>query len=587
MSGVLDSVLESAVRDDVTSSAALAALEAEGRGRARAMLETLAPVQRDLVLDPGPEIAACVPRRGGKSFAVALAALITGEAQPGSVTIIITLTLKSAKKIYWTNPKSSIKALARKYGFKLGNRDGEFYTNDQDLSWRHPNGSVGYLLGAENREALEYIRGLEADLYVIDECKSFAPSVLDELIDEILSPQRGSRMGRIIMIGTPGNVLAGPFYRATNPGVVVTDKASPLFGLPFAVPHGALDPGITDGRRLRGDAWSFHTWTLEQNSKMPHQWREALALKRKRGWGDDHPTWLREYCARWLPNEEGLVYRYLKGATAPGRLTWVPDRTRENPTGLPREMGPWRLVFGMDLGYHDATALVVMAYSQTRGVYRHVWDYKKSFREDGQGLDVIEAMDLVQTAVNRFGKPDMMFVDSAGGASRMLLESLRKRYGFPIDGASKTEKNDYIELVNADFAAGLIQIIPGTDLEAQLCSVEWDTTNGSVEELARAGKLRVNKAIPDDVTDAFLYAYRGAYHHFAVPEAAPGPAPGTPEFEAERERRALARARREVMADLRRDSDRLLRSRGPTTADLPRGATPPGPPLRPWRFASA
>lgn len=525
-------------------------LIARSRQRAKAMLNDLVPAQRDLVLDDGPYIAARCPRRWGKTYAVTLAALITGEAKPGSITLIISLTLKAIKRNYWVNPKSSIKALSRKFGLKLE-------TNDSELRWEHENGSIGYLLGAESLEQIEYLRGIEADLYVIDECKSFAASVLDYLMDDIIDPQRISRLGRVMMIGTPGSVLDGPFFRATNPLWKYPDldpeTGTPhrFAGMPACVIHGKPDPAKN---RTKGTAWSLHVGSLRDNTKMPHQWEQALLIKDKRGYADNHPTWRREFLAEWVASAEGLVYRYVQARVGGVKVNWFPNRTVENPTGLPAEYGPWRLLFGLDLGYHDATALVVAAYSTTHKLLVHVWDKKQS------GMDVDDAQALVKHAVARFGHPDCMWVDTSGGGSRMLAENLRKRWAFPIERAvAKAEKNEHIEFINADFDKGRIWIIAGTDLEAQLSSSEWDQSKAkgskAIEELAREGKLQVNRLIPDDVADAFRYLYVGAMHHFARPEKAKEPDPGTPEAIALWERAAFLRAcRQERLRFIKEDS---------------------------------
>jgi hypothetical protein len=239
--------------------------------------------QQAMVLDDSPHVAARCPRRAGKSYAGAAAALITGESKPGSISVIISLNLKQLRRLYWAGGPSGIFTLARKYDLKL-----DF--NNSMLRWEHENGSIGYLLGADDEDQLEVIRGLEADLYLIDECKSFAPGRLQTLIDDIIDPQRGSRDGKLILIGTPGHITAGPFYEATHLGATQTYEADgKIEKRPFAIKYGSKDKF---GRTPKDDLiWSLHTWSLADNKSDPGQrsWKAALIKKKSKRWADDHP----------------------------------------------------------------------------------------------------------------------------------------------------------------------------------------------------------------------------------------------------------------------------------------------------------
>lgn len=503
--------------------------------RAKEIFGGLARVQQQMILDDNPWVSALCPRRVGKSFMASSAALITGEANPGSMVLIISLTLKALKRNFWHGSRSGIPFLDRKHGLGL-----EF--NSTELRWQHQNGSVGYLLGAEDRQAIEYIRGMEADLYIIDECKSFPPAILDELITDVLAPQRISRKGRVMMIGTPGSIFAGPFWQATCTDAVNEDESHKDYGRPWLVPYGKDDPY----GRPRKFLWSFHHWSLRDNEHMPHQWQEALDLKEQRGWNDDHPTWQREYLGRWIPAAEGLVYSYLDiKRQNEAKVTWKPHRTDANPTGLPQEDGPWHLVMGLDVGYHDPTSIVVAAWSETTGQLRHVHDEKH------QHLLIDQVVDLIHLQIERFGRPEVIAVDTGGAMAKNFFETLLQRYGLPVVQAKKQEKNDYIELLNSDFLMGRIRIIPGTDLEDQLSSVQWDLAKGSKADLAHRNKLVEDKACPNDVTDAFLYVWRECYHHFAKAKPKEAATPGSFDWWVEREEAAKARARAQVTAELK------------------------------------
>lgn len=517
---------------------------AQSRERARRLFADLAPAHRAVVTDSSPWETVLGARRSGKTWLQSARALIVGEANPGSIVIIGSLTLKSLRRNFWFGASSGIPKLARKYGIDLR-------YNKTDLTWEHPNGSIGYLLNCETRESLEYWRGMEADLYELDECKSMPPGVLRELIEDIISPQRISRRGIVALHGTPGAVLAGPFYEGTNPQLV-HPKGSPQEGLPFCVPFGENDPG----HRAVGEFWSFHRLRMQDNEAMPHQWQEMLAEKARRGWTDSNPTWRREALAEWVGSDD-LIFAYLDLRDNPDVETnWSPEPTAGNPTGLPPELGPWHLVFGLDLGFENPTALVVVAWSETTRELRHVYDVQRAhLTPDG-------VLELVRGAVARFGQPEVVVAD-AGALGKGIVEWLGER-GIPVERAEKSEKYDNIEIVNGEFRAGRVRVIPGTELEDQLCAVQWDTRADDKETLARRGKLREDPSCANDLTDAFLYAARHCYHWFAR-RGEEAPAPGTPAAE---ERRALDEWRNAARSERARMASE---GRPPTGRTLPWG----------------
>lgn len=516
-----------------------------GRGRAKKMLDDLKatnPKAHALVIDPAPHVSGLCGRRGGKTYSAVLAALITGEAKPGAISIIVSLNKKQLKRLYWIDAPSGIGVVARRYGIVLT-------YNGTDLKWKHPNGSYGYLLGADDDQQLEVLRGLEADLYVIDECKSFDPLVLSKLIDEIIDPQRSSRNGRLILIGTPGNVLSGPFYEATCPHARDSNGDRYLVGLDDDYNPA---PGKDDlGRTAAADLlWSAHHWDVRDNTAKPQQWEAALKKKKALNLSDDDPTWCREYRGIWAlgGKEGGLVYRYSQDKGG-GQVTWKPIVTVDNPTGLPAEGAPWRLVAGLDLGFVAPVALVLGAYSRVLGELRHVADYTETHLLPGQ------IADLLREVQHRFGPIETIYAD-AGNLGTTLVRTLDMQYGLPIKASDKHNKNDYVELVNDGFREGKIKIIEGTQLEKQLLTNVWKLTSDrpdAVVSAARAGKLKEDSAVDNDLTDAFLYMFRGSHHQYRTPVPVLAPKVGTPEWAEYRKAEELAAFR----AKLNSSSDRF------------------------------
>ena len=474
------------------------------------------------------------PRRSGKSFGATALALWLGERRPQSRILIISLTLKSTKENFWAGAPGGIHAQDKQYG--LGLR-----YNHTDLVWQHENGSRGRLAGAETIADIEHLRGAaaEADIAFVDECKSFAPELLDLLIRDVLLPGLMTRDGVLVLGGTPGTIPVGTFYEATSP-LCRTDD-----GNPTCIPVGCDADPAYDGLDpvYKRDLWRLHTWNISDNTAKAHQWRRALADKKRAGWADDHPTWRREYLGEWVTDATDLVYSWAGHKDKAEFVTWRPERTRQNPSGLPEEHGPWRFVLGIDLGYVDDSALVLAAYSETRRELRHVYDYK------APGMTVDNFFDEVFGVIERFGRPDAIVADTAGGGSKMLVETLNQRYGLGIEPAKKSEKQDHIELVNSDFAGGRIKIIPNSDLAHELAGLQWDLSRESKQILARTGRLREDPSCPNHLCDALLYLYRYSYHFWSIlPE--PGIEYGTAQYWAQKEQEAIdnAVARRKLYA---------------------------------------
>lgn len=498
------------------------------------------PVQRDLILDESFYLGARCPRRSGKTYAVTSKALYLAEKQAGSRILIISLTLKSTVENYWSGAPGGLWSQNSRYDLGL-----KFNTTAH--TWVHPNGSRGMLAGAETKADIERLRGAaaEADLVILDECKSFAPNHLDDLIENVVEPGLMTRNGQLLMVGTPGSIPLGQFYNATclNARIGSARAGNPQRTIPTCIEWAQRkDPGPAYQDLSEdevADLFSLHTWTIEQNSAIPGQWARALSTKRRRGWDDNHPIWRREYLGEWVSDASDLVYAFAR-ARAENKCTWHPDLGANALTGLAEQDGPWHMLLGLDLGFVDDSAMVLVAYSETLQELRHVYDFK------APGLDAQAFAEEVLGIIDTYGQPEMVVADVGGGGSKMIIEMLNQRYGLAIQPASKREKQDHIELLNGDFLANRVKIIPGSDLDHELCGLQWDLSNDSKVILSRTGRLREDPSCPNHLCDALLYVWRFSYHYYSAPREV-GPERGTIDWwkiqENEQIQRAINRRR--------------------------------------------
>ena len=458
---------------------------------AAVLLEMLFRVQRQVCLDLAKRIAALTPRRSGKTTTVRARLVRCCLLKPGANCLYLALTRPSAKKLMWGG-KAGLKRINTVLG--LGAR-----FNNSTLVMTFPNGSSITLAGASTYDEIDKLRGDEYDEVWVDECKSFPADLFEELLEEVIEPALITRNGVLGLIGTPGNLLNGPFYDITR---VNSDKAKAF-----------TDEEAPDDE---GGLYSFHTWQMRDNTAEPEQWARALRLKAAKGWSDRHPVWRREYLGQWAADDTGYVYRF-RAHSDDGKPwnTWTPAVTKANPLGLP-EGHAWEFVFGLDFGWSDDFALVVLAFSNTHRDVLQVHEYAE------KKLTPSQIGDYLQKLIARIGHPIAMVADNAGLGGGYLAE-LAERFGLAIEAAEKRQKLDNIELTNGDLIDGRLKLLTkehggGKTIE-QMVHLQWDEKGPPYEDKKQANHC----------CDALIYARRRSLHHHAGEPALPRPAPGTPE----------------------------------------------------------
>ena len=462
---------------------------ASDRAKVAAIRHDLFRQQLEFLDDPARRKAALCGRRAGKTFSAAAYLIQTCLLKPGSNCLFLTLTKGSARGLLWRPPGTGLKHLNKVYDLGI-----QFHNTE--LIAYFPNGSLIALMGAESRDEIEKQRGQAYDLVVIDECKSFPSAVITELVREVIAPALHDRLGSLVLMGTPGSILAGVFYEVTRDG----SRHSQRFA---------------KKRRCKRE-WSFHRWNVRDNVAMPHIWASALKDKRAAGWADDHPIWRREYLGEWVGDFDSRVSKY-----DPDKNSWTPDPRSTNAHGLPDEH-EWRYMCGLDFGFEDDFALVVAAHSDTCETLYHVTDFKSPH------LTVSDIARKIREFETQFGGFDVIVGDSAGKA---MIDALGEEYGIDVLPAEKKEKRNYIELQNSDLVGGRIRIRAGSNLETEIEVLQWN------EKMTLP-----DRSCADHAYDAFLYLWRWAVHRFAAP-APVRPRPGTPQYDDMAADEELVRAR--------------------------------------------
>lgn len=468
------------------------------------------PAQKAFVLDPARRKTLCTPRRAGKTYALGTCLLGPALLRPRSNILYLTLTRETGRKILW----SWLKERNDELEFSLTKED--FHNTYLEL--RLPNGSKLTLAGASTKDEIDKHRGQAYDVVAIDEAQAFPHLILDELIDEVISPALLDRRGTLILAGTPGPILAGSFYRASNR---YREDVRPYV---------ERDEPKWEGQPW---LWSYHTWSLQDNVALnkPGElgaWDEALEEKKRKGWTDQTPKWRREYLGEWVSDKSQFVYLYDKEGD--GKNDFEPDP--KTPRGLP-EGHKWTFVLGIDIGYTADTSFQVAAFSATYPDLFFVEEINKpKLLVDDIAAEILQLEEA-------YGDFEAIVADK-GNLATTLVESIQQRFSIPLVAAEKREKRDHIELFNADLVAGRVKVSSRCPvLKHQMRTVQWDKT------LEKEDKRFANHA-----TDAAVYVWRYCRHHFWQ-EGMVEPERGTPAWE-----------RLMVKTKIREATERRKRARG-------------------------
>jgi len=316
--------------------------------------------------------------------------------------------------------------------------------NISELTAYFPNGSKIFLIGANDEAQIEKLRGQSYKLVVLDEAGSFRAHIM-QLIEEVIEPALLDLDGTVCMIGTPNASCIGYFHEATTKNL----------------------------------GWSVHKWNILDNIHLPHA-REFLEQKKiEHGWSENHPVYCREWLGRWVRSLDSLVYHFDTG---------------KNVCDLLPELA-FDYVCGLDLGYHDATAFVIVGFSNDCSNVFIVDEWKQSKMIASDVAEKLKALDSEFHFVK--------VVADTGGLGKMVVEELNRRHGMQVVAAEKTNKFEFIEHMNADFERGLIKVFP----VCKMLIEEWQLLQYDNDERKKEGSQFENH-----LADAALYAWREAQH---------------------------------------------------------------------------
>lgn len=452
----------------------LALLELEAKHRKSLTFKPkLFSQQVSFIKDPRKLKAAICSRRAGKTHMACSYVVAEALKHPNCTVPYVALTRGHAKRIAW----KTLLELTRPYW--------KSEPNLTELRVTLLNGSDIFLAGANDEATAEVFRGQKFPLVVLDECASFR-SHFKEMVEEVIEPALIDLNGTLAMIGTPSARLSGLFYEAT------TKSDSP---------------------------YSVHHWTILDNPFIPHAREWLDARKKERAWTEDTPAYRREWLGEWCGSTDSQVYQF--------------SREKNLAQGIPNKLD---YILGIDLGYDDETAFVVVGYRPDEPKLYVVETYAKS---EMTITDIVRKIDELTSRYKSF----VRIVADTGGLGKQIAAEIRKRYGVAVFPAEKTQKAEFIQLLNDDLRLGKVLVNPiEINFIEEITALQWD------EE--KDGRFIEDPRFANHRCDAFLYAWRESTHYLSkVPDNRPEP--HSPAWQREQEERIRLEIERQYQLEQR------------------------------------
>lgn len=395
------------------------------------------PEQCSFTEDPSRFIDAQCSRRAGKTNGLAIRYFKTMAKYPKSQSVYLSLTLDSAREIMWP----VLQELNDKYDLGCQFKEGR-------LTMIYPNGANLKLYGADMKNFIKRLKGRKFPAIGIDEAQDFGTH-LQSLVDDVLTPCIADyEDGWLALTGTPGPVPKGYFFEVTQ---------------------------------LRKHGFSHHEWTILQNPYMPDPAKFIADLQSRRQWDDNHPTLLREWKNKWVLDLQSLWIRYKENLNH--------FDTLPNPSGV-----TWNYIMGIDIGFKDADAIAVIAWSESSPIVYLVEEVVTA----KQGItELVNQINVLQK------KYDIckMVIDE-GGLGKKVAEEMRRRHAVPVEAADKARKQETVEFFNDALRLGFFKAHKDSRFtqDTYLIQIDWDKS--------RPDKIVIKKDPHSDIIDAVLYAFK-------------------------------------------------------------------------------
>lgn len=393
---------------------ALKELERRNQEKLPDILSECFQQQLDFIKSPAKRKILCLPRRSGKSTAIALYLIDIAINDPGAKLLYVNTTKGEAKNVIWHDIVENI-------FFKL-NIKAELIDSKNEI--RFENGSIIFLHGVDaTAKEMHKLRGKKYKLAVVDECQSYTQD-LRQLVNQVMGPTLADANATICMIGTPGNQQGDNYWYCLNKS------------------------------NSEEKGWKFFTWSWKDNPHVKDNMQKHIdQILEDNPLIAQTPWFKQEYLGEWVVETDARVYKsndfnyinelplnFLKGAS---------------------------YILSIDLGYIDATAFVVSAYNKKFNDRMYVIESNKQ-----SNLTITAVANLIKEYKNKYSFKSII-VDAA---NLQAVEEIRQMHNLPLIAAEKAGKAAHIALLNSDFITQNVFILKqfNEPLIKELGTLIWD-----------------------------------------------------------------------------------------------------------------
>jgi len=402
------------------------------------------PEQRAFFTSKARRRVAFCTRRAGKTIGTAIWFLVSMLENPTSLHLYIAQTASISKLYLWPELQRLI------HEFDL-----PFEVNQNDLVIRHKRGLGSLTLkGADNAKQIENLRGPHWKKVALDEASLFG-AYIEELVMEVLGAALRDTNGELILTGTAGKHKRGLFYEACH----------------------ELRRRKSDGRPV----YELHRWSLQDNPHLPPDAKnEDLIIDDEGFSGVDDPRFLREFRGVWAVGDSERMF----AGFSEERNVYEGDLPPNHQ---------WRFLLGCDFGWHDESAMCVVAWARTHPcIYiPEIWGKSRLYTDE-----------IAARMLELKGKYGLYsFVGDTGGYGKNVVVHLQRDYQICVNQAQKKEKLDHIGFINSAFQRGDVKIHKhnAKRLVVQLHEVCWNESKTNAGNHER-----------DDLAFAMVYGWREA-----------------------------------------------------------------------------
>jgi hypothetical protein len=247
---------------------------------------------------------------------------------------------------------------------------------------------------------------------------------------------------------------------------------------------------VVTGREKTLD-WDTHTWGWQDNSHIASAIQSQVnGMLKANPQLAFTPSFRRNYLGEWVADLDDLVYKLQSHTVVAVEqvLAALCDT----------------FVLGVDLGFKDAAAFVVIGWNRRVSDTAYVVYAKK--KSGMIPTEIAKRIEGLQKSYNI-----IRTVVDEGGLGKSIAEEWRRRYLLNVHPAQKRDKRLFIEEVNGALILGKLKISEdASELVDEMRELVWLDSDRKAE----------NPACENHNCDAYLYAFREARAYLYTPDKA-------------------------------------------------------------------